>query len=867
MKFGLLPLLAGVVALAPVHAYAQARVTLDVSAQKLTTEDELRITVRATGSYDQMSTLTVEGFELQSAGHQQQLSVIGSQMQQSESQMYVGTPQKPGKFTLGPVHLLQDGKVVASSAAVTVEVTGVQETHNVQPPEKATDLSAYVGQAFFVHPTLTTNHPFVGQPFVVSYALYWSRQRSVAGIRPTADPHYDKLEPENLLENGMERAESLTLSGHPYQRQVTHRDLLVAATPGTLLLEGPRFRVDTLDARAQKVTSPVMEVHVRPVPTEGRPPGFQDNQVGRLQIAGTLQAAGTAIRSAQVLDVRTGDRVLLAVTVSGDGNLLGLRPPELPQLPGMTAELLPTRDDVGVKKTQNGMQGKKTWQWMLTFNQPGKVEIPAIPWTSFDPYTEKFEAQAIGPFSVNVQGAALAQAVTTADELQEGPKPAVAAKNQLRPLAKEAGIAVTDRSDWTRGNVLKLLLILPWLLAAGILGLWWKRRRDNAAAPERARTQALPQARKRLELAKTLEPGQGYAELRKIVADFLQTAAEVGIAGLTEQAMVETLVARKVPADVARDLAADVQHCDFARFAPAGDRQTDLGQTADRIGQHLAKVDPALTRMPQNPPRKLLILLLILTAGLSAQKTQAATLDETFHAANQAYEQGDYPAARRLYESLLEHDLRVPAVRYNLGNTFVQLQQPGRAVAQFQAALQMGPEPTLRANILNNLNAVRAELRDRARRHHATLHVFDESAGLDVLVAEAIPRQPVAVLAVLAGWLAAGLLGLRLLKNRRQTGLLVALGTGAVVHIAGVGLLAWSAQMREAVTLAVVVDEDALLTTCAGPGEQDDLGLPEGLEVRRLGEMADGRVQVRLPNGREGCLQPKSLEVEPGLGR
>ena len=157
------PALVTLVALAPVGvsavAWADAKIILESSTAKMSVEDEIRVTARASGSFDQMSELSADGFDFRQAGHQQQRSVIGRQMQQTESLLYIGTPQRPGKFTIGPLVLLQDGKIVAKSEVLHVEVTAVQEELSSGPAEKLTDLSQYAGQPFFVHPTLSVVQP------------------------------------------------------------------------------------------------------------------------------------------------------------------------------------------------------------------------------------------------------------------------------------------------------------------------------------------------------------------------------------------------------------------------------------------------------------------------------------------------------------------------------------------------------------------------------------------------------------------------------------------------------------------------------------------------------------------------------------
>ena len=867
------PALVTLVALAPVGvsavAWADAKIILESSTAKMSVEDEIRVTARASGSFDQMSELSADGFDFRQAGHQQQLSVIGRQMQQTESLLYIGTPQRPGKFTIGPLVLLQDGKIVAKSEVLHVEVTAVQEELSSGPAEKLTDLSQYAGQPFFVHPTLSVVQPFVGQPFVVTYALYWTRQRTVAGIRATSEPKYDKLEPENLLGQNAEKGEPVFLGGQPYQRQITHRDLLVSGTPGTLRLGGPRFRVDTLEGRAQRVSPPTMLVQVRPLPTEGVPPGFLAGNVGRLRLTGTLQSTNpqNVPAAGRPLTVQTGERALLTLTVQGDGNLYGVKPPELPTLPGMHAQVVPNRDAEGVQKTAAGVQGRRTWQWMLTFDQPGKVEFPALPWASFDPTVEKYEAQNVGPFDVLVQGQAVqplaADATTTDDPMH---KRGQRAQDVLRPLATQATLSAPPSRPWTDGGLYRNLARAPWLLLVAVLALAWRKRRQAAEQPAKARANALPATIQQLTAAKALAPGQGYAQLKSAVAAYIERVAGLSSGGLTEQAMVEALVTRQVPVDLARDLAADVQHCDFARFAPAGDRQADLAQTADRLTQHLTRLDD-LWR--QRPPTRVLAgvaLVLLATAVIPCEPAWAGTLDQTLQQANAAYAAADYKTAVKLYQSLVVHDLAAPAVQYNLGNAYVHLHQPGRAIAAYQTALRMGPDAKLEQDTLLNLNAVRAELTDNARRHHATLHVFDESAALDVLLSEHAPRGLLGALTVLAGWLAVALLAWWLLGQTRPRWVApVAIALG-VIHVLAGSFLAWADHTRDTVVRAIVIEEDAQLTSCVPDGD-DDLGLPEGMEVRRLGEMADGRVQVRLPNGREGCVAPTAVLVQgPAAG-
>jgi len=335
--------------------------------------------------------------------------------------------------------------------------------------------------------------------------------------------------------------------------------------------------------------------------------------------------------------------------------------------------------------------------------------------------------------------------------------------------------------------------------------------------------------------------------------------------GLTEHLLAEQLRAVGVDAAAIAQLSVELAHCDYARFAPGGDRATDLAQTAGRIVGVLERIDARALHPHTGTHAGGAALLLAVALLFSAigRPVLAATLDETFAHANREYVSGHYAQARQGYEALLRHDLRSAAVQYNLANALVKDGQLGRAVGHYKRALAWSPGPALRADIVANMAAVRAELGDRARRKHATLHVFDESPELDVALARAAPLTLLALLGLLGGFGALILAAVRI-WHRSGAANHVALWSGVALcvclHVVSLAWL-WHARRIEAsVHQAVIVEEDAALTACQGVSET--IGLPEGLEVRKLSELPDGRVEVRLPNGREGCVAPAALYTE-----
>ena len=69
----------------------------------------------------------------------------------------------------------------------------------------------------------------------------------------------------------------------------------------------------------------------------------------------------------------------------------------------------------------------------------------------------------------------------------------------------------------------------------------------------------------------------------------------------------------------------------------------------------------------------------------------ASAFDETFERAGEAYRQEDYALAARLYQQLIREGVHEPAVFYNLGNTWYEMDHIGAAATNYERALQLKP--------------------------------------------------------------------------------------------------------------------------------------------------------------------------------
>jgi tetratricopeptide (TPR) repeat protein len=859
-------------------AQQTATVALRVDRTTVSEDDQISVRVVAQGEYDEVVPPTSDGFDFESTGRSQQVNIIGAQAHRSDTYSYVGRPRRIGKHAIGPVILRFRGKRVAKSRYHEIEVTSARAALGTAvPPAQALDMRRYRGKHFFVLPKVSAPRPYAGQPFVLSYELFWSRRVHVGNIRELSGPKYEGFEVEDLLGGKPSEQEVANFGGNPYFRQMTRKVLLTAATPGNFEVLGPRYRIeagDVFSTRAYKVGPPPLAIDVRRVPTKDRPAGYEDGNVGRLKLDGWLLQRDRPVRE---LSVKVGERVVMHVEVRGMGNLFGVSQVQPAALAGMNVEPLPGRADEHVKTTVNGTEGKRAWQYVLTFDAGGKYEVPQLEFTAFDPFDESFKTSTAGPFTVNVAGAVATGTLQTASAAQPpargvngGTNPANDVQpapgrgdpwQSLRPIAAQAGLAQTAVAPWTSSTWFWRLAGLPWALALLFGMARFGVRRRAYAAPTRQRVAALSEAVAAIDVARG-RGNDGYAALRTAVDRFLQLRVGIRLAGLTYADLRTRLRDAGVDDADLVTLCDGLQRCDAMQYAP-GTNDKDLGVSSDLLVGALRHIDERVANHTGGVGAvKTAVLLLAAStlAVLSPTPANAASVDDAFSAANRAYIARDYETAQKRYEQLLKHDLSAAAIHYNLGNALVKRSRLGEAVGHYRRAQRMDPEPGLVADIEGNLKLCREQLAERSRRRQRILHVVDESPEIDVALGRSAPRDVVGVI-VLAGGFAFFLLLLigwwPVRSTPPATSTKVTLAAVLLLHVFG-GVWLWHAQrMDDAVRYAVVVEEDAPLSPCSGVGETVDL--PEGLEVRQLRTRPDGRVEVRLPNGRSGCMQAKTL--------
>lgn len=109
------------------------------------------------------------------------------------------------------------------------------------------------------------------------------------------------------------------------------------------------------------------------------------------------------------------------------------------------------------------------------------------------------------------------------------------------------------------------------------------------------------------------------------------------------------------------------------------------------------------------------LALLAVLGGLAAIISSSASAQDSsptglMAAANERYERGEYTEAAHQYESLIDMGYSDSALYFNLGNTYLESDDLGRAILSYLRALVLSPRDP---DILNNLDLARSETVDQ----------------------------------------------------------------------------------------------------------------------------------------------------------
>lgn len=242
----------------------------------------------------------------------------------------------------------------------------------------------------------------------------------------------------------------------------------------------------------------------------------------------------------------------------------------------------------------------------------------------------------------------------------------------------------------------------------------------------------------------------------------------------------------------------------------------------------------------------ILAALLSLTTSSFAAPAGPVNAEAAFDRANADYAAGDFPAAIRGYEALVQSRQWNPTLFYDLGNAHFRNGDSGRAILNYERALALDPD---HAEARANLQLVR----DQARALELAPGWVESHLGF-------LTRDQYTWLAAVAFWAAAAIFcGLYFARRRAVVWIFALVLSGAIAGAAGFAVYELETG-RAGRNLAIVTQKNiqARLATAESAGTV--LALPPGSEIKILSTRGEWSYAT-LPNDLQGWIPATAAEL------
>ncbi len=556
----------------------------------------LEVTVTVEGQGDaEYSPPPFEGLDVLSRGTQHSQSFVmsfgnGPKVTSSTTYSYILSARQAGKASIGQAKA-RVGSDEALSDAIAIEAGGsgataaapsprgsARQNPQSQPapqsPMPSPQANDSRGEAVLLRVVPDKTEAYVGEQVVLSVFLL--SRVELSDIQNLTQPQLEGL----LLERDDRPRKNLTprlqrINGVEYQVFEVARFALFALREGPLSIGS--FVADAQGAytffsqpRTYHVSSPAEQITAKALPAQGRPGAFTGLNVGRYSFTAQLLSPNTEV----------GKPVTLRLVVSGAGNISKLELPKLQIQPPLRAFDPETK--VERRFDQGMLTGRIQRDYLIVPNAPGQFTLPPLAFDYFDPATGQFHEDKSPPLTFSVSG----EAGHGARDV--GPHTEPDSSKRLMP-PRIASVLHDDRffgegPVWIYGGSGALLASA---LASAVVVL--RRREKTPADTTRG---ARGKAQKRLRALRSVRdnPRELYAELQRILGDFLSQRFAIS-PGASRESMRTRLVERGAPEGIVEQLLSELDNCDFARFAPGADRASAADAALARSEQLIVTLD------------------------------------------------------------------------------------------------------------------------------------------------------------------------------------------------------------------------------------------------------------------------------------
>ena len=815
-----------------------------------------------------VNTQDVEGFRAGNIPSELEILMGPSTSRQSSFQMvnghttssssitytYILSATANGTFTIPPARATVNGKQITSNA-LHVKVSGQAHSNNGgsgaqqrQPSGGMRSAGTPIsGSDLFIKVSANKSRVHEQEPIMLTYKVYTLVDLTqLNGKMPDLKSFYTQEIPLPQQKNfSVER-----VNGRPYRTVTWSQYVMFPQMTGKLDIPSITFEGTVVQANRdvdpfeaffnggsgyvevkKQIKAPGLSVEVLPLPE--RPANFSGG-VGQYSVKATIDNT----------NVKANDPVTLRITVSGAGNMKLLKEPVV-QFP-QDFDKYDAKQNDKTKLTSNGIEGSITWEYLAVPRHQGTYDIPPVEFTYYDTRDNAYKTLKTEGFRLNVAKGSGQGSMSNYSNQQDIEQ----LNNDIRYI-KTGDTRLRQLGDYFFGSTAYwVALVLLALTFVTLFVVFRQRAIDNANIGKMRGKKANKVATRRLKQANKLmqtgRSGEFYDEVLRALWGYVGDKLNIPVEQLSRENVSQLLSERHVDEQTVGLFISALDECEFERYAP-GDAKGNMGKTFEAAMTAITRIDETMKGKHQRTAKTLSILLLALLMPLAAHAFSKAEADS-------AYAQQHYQEAVRQYEGLLKEGVSAD-LYYNLGNAYYRSDNYTRAIINYERALLLSPGD---ADIRHNLQLARQKTTDKLSPSADFFLVSWYRSLVNMMGVDAW-----AWLALVALALGVVLFLVYLFSQRvalQKLGFFGALFM--VLFFLAANLFAW--QQKQTLTrrtaAVVIASETSVKSTPAANGT-DLFRLHEGTKVEITDDSMTDWKAVRLPDGKEGWMDVKALEV------
>jgi len=493
------------------------------------------------------------------------VSIMNGQASVSNSVTYILRPGKVGSASIGTAVLDYNGQSYRSDP-IALKVTAATGAGSAAPTRQVAPVDPWdsmideifnrplvprqvaIKDPIKVKMSVSRANPYVNQLVVLTFTFY--RRVNLLEQPIYMPPPTTGFWSVSLPNANNQRQE--VIDGVNYLAQ-DFRMALFPISAGPHLIKEASLRARVYQGAPTLLKTDPLYINVRSLPEVGKPVDF-GGSVGRYQLS----------VAPSVREVERGKPFTVIAKIFGEGNIQSVSEPVLAE--NEAFKRLSSTSKEKVTAGAASVAGSKTFEIALLPLKEGKLSIPALTFSYFEPESGTYRQLKSQPITVTVLHSNLPL-----------PKNLDAASRSLPDGSVKISFNWKSPLRWLFGVIISPVFVtLFGLIALAAVGYYiWRRWQERLLADpaKLRRSRALRVARNHLKRAKELLRSNKFKEyvgdLFEAVAHYLGDKYNFPITGATTDDIKELLAGKGITMEEQQEIERFFNECDLIRFTPS----------------------------------------------------------------------------------------------------------------------------------------------------------------------------------------------------------------------------------------------------------------------------------------------------------